>query len=424
MSNFVLKGDICYSVSPTQLAENKDSFVVCKGGRSCGVFQSLPKEFQDLPLHDYGNRLIFPGMIDLHIHAPQYAFRGLGMDMELLDWLESRAFPEEIKYRDLNYARSAYTVFVQNLKKSATTRACIFATLHRRATEILMDLMESSGLISYVGKVNMDRNSPDELCEASAEQSEQETRTWLREIDGTYQRTMPILTPRFIPSCSDDLLNRLKTVQKEYQLPIQSHLSENPSEQKWVESLCPDAKFYGDAYDRYDLFGRSGKTIMAHCVYSTEDEVERMAENGVFVAHCPTSNLNLSSGIAPIRKYCEKGLKIGLGSDVAGGHTESIFNTIVDAIQVSKLYWRLVDPTCKPMTFDEVFYLATKGGGEFFGKVGSFEEGYSFDAVILNDAQSPDLLQNSLHDRLERAVYQLMDRTSIEAKYAAGEKIF
>lgn len=373
--------------------------------------------------------LIIPGMVDLHIHAPQYAFRGMGMDYELIEWLNTQTFPEEAKYADAEYAKKAYSIFADHMKNSATTRACIFGTIHRKATEILMDLMEESGLVSYVGKVNMDRSAPESLTEESADMSAFSTFGWINDIRERYLYTRPILTPRFIPSCTDELMEQLREVQRTYQLPVQSHLSENQGEIEWVKQLRPDAAFYGDGYDKYDLFGDRNldqgkvRTVMAHCVWSTDDEVRRIKDNGVFVAHCPASNMNLSSGIAPIRKYLDLDMKVGLGSDVAGGQTESIFRAITDAIQVSKMYWRHVDEKAKPVTFEEAFYMATKGGGEFFGKVGSFEDGYEFDALVLDDSvlKAPNDL--NIRQRIERAIYLSLDLNGIVAKYAAGRKI-
>lgn len=191
-----------------------------------------------------------------------------------------------------------------------------------------------------------------------------------------------------------------------------------------MKKLMPEAEFYGDGYDRYGLFGKEAKTVMAHCVYSTDAEIERIRENGVWVAHCPNSNMNLASGIAPIRKYLNEGIRVGLGSDVAGGQTESIFRAITDAVQVSKLYWRYIDSSAKPLSFVESFYLATKGGGSFFGNVGSFESGYEFDAVVIDDSSVPHPQTLSLPERLERAVYLGLDRDDIIAKYARGTKIY
>lgn len=419
---FVLKGSICYSEDEKHIRAVQ-GYLVCVEGKSAGVYEELPGKYRDLPLTDWGDCLIIPGLTDLHLHAPQYAFRGLGMDLELLDWLNTHTFPEEAKYRDLAYAGEAYGIFAEQLKHSGTTRACIFATVHNGATELLMDRMEETGLITMVGKVNMDRNTPDYLVEESAGRSAEDTVRWLEDTAGKYRRTTPILTPRFIPSVSDELMERLKKIQRRYGLPVQSHLSENPGEIDWVQQLCPWSSCYGGAYDRFGLFGGDCRTVMAHCVYSGEEEQRLLKERGVYVAHCPQSNMNLSSGIAPVRKYLDAGIHVGLGSDVAGGFTESIFRAMADAVQVSKLYWRLVDDTCRPLSMEEAFYLGTKGGGSFFGKVGSFEEGYEADVLVLGDGGLRHPQPLTIKKRLERMVY-LSDGRHIIGKYVGGRRIF
>ena len=429
MNSFILKGNICYSISKTEL-KTLSGYVVCMDGKCAGVFEKFPEKYKDLEFRDLKDKLIIPGMVDLHIHAPQYAFRGMGMDYELIEWLNTQTFPEEAKYKDADYAKKAYTIFADNMKNSATTRACIFATRHREATEILMDLMEETGLVTYVGKINMDRSAPDELVEESADMSAFNTFGWINDIAGKYKRTKPILTPRFIPSCTDDLMDQLREIQRAYNLPVQSHLSENKGEIEWVKELRPDSSFYGDSYDKHDLFGDENldsekvSTVMAHCVWSSDEEVKLMRENGVFIAHCPASNVNLTSGIAPVRKYLDINMKIGLGSDVAGGQTESIFRAITDAIGVSKMYLRYVDENAKAVTFEEAFYMATKGGGEFFGKVGSFEEGYEFDALVLDDSILAHPLELNLRQRLERSIYLSLDLCGgVKEKYIRGNKI-
>ena len=428
--SFVLKGHICYSQDKSTLKVFENSYLVCVDGKSKGVFENLPNEYKSLPLKDYGDKLIIPGMVDLHIHAPQYAFRGMCMDLELMDWLNQYTFPEEEKYINLDYAKKAYSIFTKALKNSATTRACIFATRHRDATVLLMELMEETGLVSYVGKVNMDREASEALIEESAELSAYNTFGWINAVHNKFQNTKPILTPRFIPCCTDELMEELKQIQMTYGIPVQSHLSESPGEIEFVQFLRPNNEFYGDAYNDYDLFGKNDdintdvKTVMAHCVWSSEKEVNLMKENGVFVAHCPASNMNLSSGIAPIRKYLDLDLKIGLGSDVAGGQSESIFRAITDSIQVSKMYWRHVNQDCKPIIFSESFFLATKGGGEFFGKVGSFENDYEFDAIVLDDSCLEHPQELNILQRLERAVYLSLDIKGICAKFVNGNQIF
>ncbi|MGL5435331.1 MAG: amidohydrolase family protein [Lachnospiraceae bacterium] len=422
-NNFVLKGQICHSISSTEMELVEDGYLVCREGVSAGVFRELPEEFKYLKLVDYGNRLLIPGLVDLHIHAPQYGFRGMGMDMELLDWLEQVTFPEEARYADEAYAKAGYRIFAEDMKRSATTRACIFATIHTDATVHLMELLEDTGLKTMVGKVNMDRNSPDILREKDADTSIRDTVGWLERISGRFQNVKPILTPRFIPCCTDELMKGLKVIQEQYDLPVHSHLSENRSEVEWVKELCPGAKSYGDAYEQFGMFGGGSKTIMAHCVYLTDQELVRMQENGVFIAHCPQSNTNLASGIAPVRQFLDTGIKTGLGSDVGGGHMANIFRAMADAIQVSKLYWRLVDDTKKPLTVEEAFYLGTKGGGAFFGKAGSFEAGYELDVLVLDDQPLHSPKQLTLAERLERIIY-LADERYISAKYVAGNQIF
>lgn len=398
-------------------------YLVCEDGKVEGIYAALPEKFREIPVEDFGERLIIPGLTDLHVHAPQYSFRGMSMDLELLEWLETNTFPEESKYQDLEYAEKSYRIFTDHIRRSATTRVCAFATIHNEATLLLMDQLEEAGIAAMVGKVNMDRNSPDYLREASAKEAAKATKAWLRAVaERHYRHVQPILTPRFIPSCSDELMELLHGIQKESGLPVQSHLSENQEEIAWVQRLCPWSKFYGDAYEHFGMFGGACRTIMAHCVHSGEEEIQRMKANGVFIAHCPESNTNLSSGIAPVRRYLEEQIPVGLGSDVAGGSTENMFVAMRHAIQDSKLRWRLTDQTLKPLTLEEVFYLATKGGGSFFGQVGSFEPGYELDAVVLDDARLEHPQPLSIRQRLERIVY-LGDEREVLSKYAAGQRI-
>ena len=417
---FALRGNVIYTPECGRLELHPHSFLVCEEGKVAGVFPALPERWQEIPVEDFGDRLILPGLVDLHVHASQYAYRGLGMDMELLDWLEQNAFPEESRFADLAYARRAYEIFAGELVKSATTRACIFATLHRPATLVLMELLEKAGLPCYVGKVNMDRNSPDTLRETT-EQSLAETRLWL-EQSKDFAKVRPMLTPRFVPSCTDELMNGLGQLQREFGTAMQSHLSENLSEIQWVSQLCPNTRFYGDAYAQAGLFGGDCPTVMAHCVWSGAEERALMKQNGVFIAHCPQSNMNVSSGIAPIKSYLAEGQRVGLGSDVAGGAHLSIFRAMTDAIQCSKLRWRLVDQQTPALTLPEAFYMATKGGGAFFGKVGSFEPGYELDAIVMDDSTLPTTRDCTLAERLERVVY-LSDGQPC-AKYAAGIRLF
>lgn len=417
---FALKGNIIFTPACGRLEVRPGQYLVCEDGLVAGIFETLPERFGGIPVHDHGDRLILPGLVDLHVHASQYAYRGLGMDMELLDWLEENAFPEEARFAEQEYAAAAYRVFTDELTRSATTRACVFATVHRPATLLLMELMEKAGLRGFVGKLNMDSNCPDYLRETT-DGSLAETRRWLEESAG-FSAVRPVITPRFIPSCSEELMNGLGELQREFGAAMQSHLSENLSEIEWVKQLRPWARFYSEAYSRPGLFGGECPTVMAHCIWSGEEERALMKEQGVFLAHCPQSNMNVSSGIAPVRTWLNEGQKAGLGSDVAGGAHLSIFRAMTDAIQCSKLRWRLVDDSLSALTLPEALYLATKGGGEFFGKVGSFEPGYEFDAIVMDDSALPTTRKCSLAERLERVVW-LSDGLPL-AKYVAGRRLF
>lgn len=419
---FALKGDLLYCEDPSRVIASPNSYLVCEEGKAAGIFETLPERYRGIPVDDYSGKLVIPGLADLHLHAPQYAFRGLGMDMELLEWLNVNTFPEESKYADLEYAQKAYRIFADAMTAGATTRACVFATIHVPATELLMDMLDQTGIKAMVGKVNMDRNSPDILREAGARKSLADTRRWIDDCRGRYRNVSPILTPRFIPSCTDELMEGLRGLQQETGLPVQSHLSENLSEIAWVRELCPSASSYGDAYDRFGLFGGDCPTIMAHCVHSPEPEIALMKERGVYIAHCAQSNTNLSSGIAPVREFLDRGMNVGLGTDVAGGFSPSVFRAMSDSVQVSKLRWRLVDNSLKPLTLAEAFYLGTKGGGSFFGKVGSFEQGYELDAVVIDDGSLAHPQELSPLERLERVVY-LSDERNVSEKYVAGVRV-
>lgn len=419
----ILHGDIVYTSNPSQFDLYEDGYLVTNDDKVVDVYSSLPKEYQNELIEDYKGKLIIPGLIDLHVHAPQYTYRGLGMDLELIEWLNVNTFPEESKYKDNEYALKAYSIFTNDLLHSSTTRACIFGTVHKEATLLLMDKLEETKLITKVGKVNMDRNCPDYIKESTSI-SYLDTLEWVKECNNrNYSFTSPILTPRFIPSCTDEILDKLKEIQVQYHLPVQSHLSENLSEIEWVKELCPSAKNYGEAYELHGLFGGEDcPTLMAHCIYSDDEELALMKKNGVYIVHCPESNINVRSGIAPIRKYLDEGFNVGLGSDIAAGTTLNMFKAVEETIKASKMRWRILDQNYKWLSEQEGFYLATKGGGKFFGKVGSFEKDYEFDAVVIDDSRIRHANKLSLENRIITAIY-LSDERDIVTKYVKGNKV-
>lgn len=415
---YLVHGDLCFSTAPRHIETMEASYLHVKDGKCISCYKELPEALSSLEIKDYSGNLIIPGMVDLHLHAPQYAYRGTKMDLPLLDWLNSNTFPEEAKYEDMNYAKAAYKNFVEDLKESPTTRAVIFATLHKEATLCLMDLLEKSGLETMVGKVNMDRNSPDYLTEHSAEEALENTRNWLQAIPKDYRHCHPILTPRFTPTCSDALMEGLGKIKKEKGIPLQSHLSENKAEIAWVKELCPGTKNYGESYDRYGLLQHS---VMAHCVHTREDELELLKERECYICHCPQSNTNLQSGVAPVKHFLEKGAKLGLGTDVAGGANLSMFRAITDAIHVSKLRSCLLLEDAA-ITVEEAFFMASLSGGGFFGKVGSFLTGYEADFLVY-ERKRESIREESLLERLEMLLYTENELFRMKAKFVSGRQI-
>ena len=421
---FVIKGDICHSLGPNMLEAVENGYVVCEYGRSSGVFRKLPERFKGLPLLDYSGRLVMPGLVDLHVHASQYNYRGTGMDCQLLEWLDAYAFPEELHFSDEEYARQVYSRFTEDMRRGPNTRACVFATSHTESTLLLMELMEQSGLVSMVGRVSMDLSAPDGLRERDANYAISEERRFFELSAGRFEHTEPIITPRFVPSCSPELLWKLGELRKEYDAPVQSHLSENEGEVKLVGTMHPLSKFYGDVYDKFGLFGGDyQRVVMAHCVLSTQKELELMWDRGVYIAHCPASNMNVRSGIAPVRSFLNMGLHCGLGSDVAGGTQLSIFRAMADAIQVSKLRWRLVADQLAPLSAMEAFWMGTAGGGALFN-TGSFEKQREFDAIVIDESRyAPVGSPGDIGRRLERCIY-LSDDRDVKHKFVRGRQLF
>ena len=420
MSKTVLKGNIVYAKDKDKLEIYEDSYVVVEDGKVKDISRELDKSYKDYNLVDYSGKLIIPGFVDLHLHAPQYPNRGLGLDKELIPWLDTYTFPEESKYGDMEYSKKVFTRLINELWQNGTTRAVVFASVQKNSAKLLMDMFMESGLGAYVGKVNMDRNTAPSLTE-DTQVSIDDTEEIIKEYENKSDMVRFIITPRFAPTCTEKLMGSLGDLAIKYNTPVQSHLSENQAEVLWVKELFPDSKDYASVYDEFNLLGQT-RTIMAHCIYATDDEIELMAKNGVYAAHCPYSNYNLSSGIMPVRKFMDKGVPIGLASDISGGDSLSMMSIIAGTIQASKMKWLETDKELKPLTFSEAFYLATKGGGSFFGKVGSFEEGYEFDALVIDDKELADIKDLTIEERIQKVVYIGDDRNIVE-RYVRGKLI-
>jgi len=414
-----LKGNIMYTAGPEKFEIHENSYLVEENGKVEGIYKELPWNMQSIDVEDFGDSIIIPGFVDLHFHAPQFQNIGLGLDEELLPWLERYTFPEEAKYSDEEYARRLYTSVAKALWKNGTTRVVLFSTIHKNGTEVLMDVMDKAGLGAFVGKVNMDRNSPDFYVE-DTQGSLKTTEEWIKETKDKYELVKPIITPRFVPTCTTELMKGLAGLSKKYGLKIQSHISENLGECAWVADLHPEYGSYADVYNGMGLL--NDVTIMAHAVHNTKDEIALMAKNGVMAAHCPNANYNLSSGIMPVRRFLNAGVKVGLGTDVGAGHKVSIANVMSQAVQASKMKWLETEKEEGCLTTPEVFYLGTKSGGSFFGKVGSFEKGYDFDALVIDDSTLGEKDFRDLEERLQRYIYCGDDR-NIAKRFVKGKFI-
>eukprot|EP00158_Paraphelidium_tribonemae_P007533 Partr_v1_DN28281_c0_g1_i2_m75942 putative Guanine deaminase len=335
------------------------------------------------------NSFLIPGLIDTHTHAPQMVNAGLGLDMPLLDWLETYTFPREAEFADVQVADRVYPSTVRRHLLNGTTTACYYGTIHLESNKRLVDIIASFGQRAFVGKVNMDRNCPPALMESAA-QSLEDTRSFVSYCDG-FELIQPVITPRFAPSCSSPLLRGLGDIAAQGDLLIQSHLGENKQEISWVADLFPQSESYAHVYDDHGLL--TARTIMAHCIHLRGVEMDLLRDRRVGVSHCACSNFGLSSGVCSVRKLLRHGVKVGLGSDVSGGYNSSMIDTIRQSIVASKvLYMNNGNDSggnedFKPLTVAEAFHLATMGSAELVGmeeSLGNFLVGKSFDAVLVS----------------------------------------
>ena len=412
-----LKGNVIHAPALGQLSVTPGGFLLLEDGAIVDVCRTLPAGWTGSPLEDYGDCLILQSFADMHLHAPQYPMLGLGMDLPLLEWLEAYTFPLEADFADGDFARRVYRALSRVLFALGTTRVCMFSSLHRESTHILMEELEAAGVTGCVGKVNMDRNCPDLLRE-TAKDSLEETVRWLDEC--RYPHIKPILTPRFTPSCSDELMAGLGRLAADRGLGIQSHLSESEAEIRWVQELHPDCPQYWETYAKFGLWEGA---VMAHCVHSDARERSALREGHVLAVHCADSNTNLCSGIAPVRRLLEEGVRVALGSDMAGGGQLSMWDVTAMSIRISKQRF-LHDPEHPAfLTAAEAYYLGTAAGHRYFGGGPGFAAGDRLHAVVVDDSGFPPTPRElSLPERLERALY-LTKKEHIRAVYSEGRRL-
>lgn len=414
----IIKGNIVEAKRFGDPDITENGYLVAERGMVIGVFRKLPERYAGAKIEDYTNRLILQGFCDMHLHAPQYPMLGMGMDLPLLDWLKTYTFKTEARFSDAEYARRVYRRLAEELVKNGTTRVCMYSSIHAEATLILMEELSRAGVSGYVGKVNMDQNSGE--CQETTEGSKRETLRWL---DGcaAFPAIRPILTPRFTPSCTPELLKWLGRLADERGLYAQSHLSENKREIELVKQLYPDCAQYWETYATNGLW--NDHTIMAHCVYSDEREQDAMIEHNVLCAHCPDSNINICSGFAPVRRMKERGVWVALGSDIAGGAQLPMLQVITGALRMSKARAIATEGKDAFLTVGEAYYLGTSAGARYFGDAEGFAPGNPLHCVVLDDADLPESARAlTLQERFERAVY-LAGAGDILAVYGGGERL-
>ncbi|KAI1329591.1 guanine deaminase [Xylariaceae sp. FL0255] len=344
-----------------------------------------------------GRQFYFPGFIDTHIHASQYPNAGLFGKSTLLDWLNTYTFPMEASLSILSKARKAYARCIKRTLSHGTTTAVYYATIDVEATNLLADLCLSIGQRAFVGRVCMDHLGPDYYKDESVSEMIRATRStisYIQSIDQGAGLVTPIITPRFAPACSTEALSALAALQRETSLPVQTHICENENEIALVRELFPESRDYADVYDSAGLL--TDHMILAHAVHLTDAETDVIAARGSKISHCPCSNSALTSGVAKVRSLLDRGIDVGLGTDVSGGYSPSVLEAARLAKMVSN---HLVMPggalagmpeperERAKLGVEEVLYLATRGGARVIGladKIGGFEVGKQWDAQLVD----------------------------------------
>ncbi|KKY28063.1 putative guanine deaminase [Phaeomoniella chlamydospora] len=333
---------------------------------------------------------LIPGFIDTHNHAPQWTQRGTGRGLQIMDWLNHITFPHEAKFEDLEYARETYAKCVDGFIKQGVTTASYYGSLHGEASKVLAETCIAKGQRALVGKCNMARNAPDFYRDGSSAESLRVTEEFIAhvmQLDPSGQLVQPILTPRFAICCDEELLAGLgKIADRLPDMMIQTHFNEAKQEVEVTKELFPQFDNEADLYEHFGLF--NNRTIMAHCVYPTEYEIGRLRDLDVGVSHCPISNTTGGEwGAAPIRRYLDMGIKVGVGTDSGGGFSSSILDATRQAFITSHAREVMSEGKETSLTLNECFYLATLGGAKVCGmgdKIGSFETGKEFDALEIS----------------------------------------
>lgn len=412
--------------------------VVCLGDDN---YQSILTEAKEnnclVELSD--SQYFLPGFIDLHIHAPQWPQAGIALDEPLNVWLDECTFPLESKYSDVAFARKVYTDLVQQLLSNGTTTALYFATVHSESSLELAKISAQLGQRALVGKVVMDDHqmTPAFYRDVSTQQALKDTEQFILDVkklnETTPQGVYPVVTPRFVPSCTPEGLKGLGDLAKKYDVHVQSHCSEG----QWAHDFVIDK--YGkrdtEVLESFGLLGR--KSVLAHCNFLNESDGEIFKKHHCSVAHCPISNSYFANAVLPVKRLKEQGVNIGLGSDISGGFSPSLYDNIRHAVMVSRM---LEDGVDTALSFEhrgvkdsrisvaQALYLATTGGGIALDlPIGLVEEGYSLDLQIIDVNHLSNKIPNfnvfpNKNYLLQKILY-LSTKENIRQVYVQGRKV-
>ncbi|EFN71545.1 Guanine deaminase [Camponotus floridanus] len=370
-------------------------------------------------------QFIVPGFIDCHTHAVQFPNLGLGFNKTLLDWLETYTFPLERQYTDQELAEKVFEIVVKRTLQTGITTACYFASLYTEASTLLAEKCSQFGQRAFVGKPNIDVPRDNGYYE-STEKSIETTKTFIKAVEQIGNPLVrPIITPRFALKCDMELMQELAEIAKEKDLHIQSHIAETEDQlkrikEKFGETTCTAV------YETAGLLTK--KTILAHGIYLEDSELYTLAKRGTAIIHCPSSNINLKSGLCDVRRLKANNIDVGLGTDVSGGSSYSILDEMRSVLHVSSSL-SLTGHDNVPFDYKDVFCMATLGGAKALSiedKVGNFMPGKEFDALVIDLNAENSLLDNfrkyTLEENLQRFMYSGNDH-NIVSVYVKGRKV-
>jgi len=368
---------------------------------------------------DFGrDALITPGFFDTHLHAPQLEMIG-SYGGHLLEWLNRYTFPTEAKFSDPQHAETIARAFFDELLRHGTLCALVFSTVHYEATDIFFAEAERRGFRGIIGKTMMDRNAPVALLEDAKTSYDQSRELLLKWHNRGLLRYA--IAPRFAPTSTPELLERAGDLKREFHdAYVHTHISENKGEIEWVHELFPEAE-YADVYDAYGLLGE--RTVLAHGVHLTEEELDLLSRRGSRISHCPNSNLFLGSGLFRLHHVLESGVIVGLGTDIGAGTTPSMFTAMADAYKVQQVQSVSLSPF-------ELWYLATLGGARALSlddESGSLESGKSADFLVLDLQATPLIAMRSeraanIEDLLAGLIFMGDDRI-VHSAWIAGREV-